>query len=574
MVVGVALALGPAAGAEGPATSPPCQADSFVRALPAGCDAVVVVTDAARQRRSPGGSGLRAMLTESRAFPETTRAWRDLAASLDWSGDRAFDELLGRRVAVVARNIGSGGPTKWAVLMLVSAEAERRMRERLRAAPRGSIGGLPVLAVEDGQYELVVGRPQPGVDPQLVNGAASGSLVLLAPSRDTSLFADLVPSLLSRTGLAGPAPAWAPGKRECDLVVVLRQAGGAGDARGFLCVTAMQEGAGWESRLVCTPELIWDAPGGVPAIEPWADGAFASLERDALIAVMGLRGASHLRAAGFIPGLTELVQAMPLTFGQHAGQLAGLFVRPIRETVDLASRPVRPAGTGVGDALASGGRSTRALPSKSPRGDAAERLSVTVAARAPDSRTVAAEGDLAVARFIGVLESGQCEHFDPPPVVHREGPVSEQAIRTLTLDGSFPIHTSYAQTLERSFGPEPVLAWGATRPSPAMAHTRAHEVSKPEPSPGWWVATLSPEGGSAVARDAAVLGGPQTGAERPRLSVGVVRPAAIGRLLGSADPGFFGALGIAQRIESFRWDLWVREDGAVEGTASIRLIPE
>lgn len=558
----IALACVRPAPAQAPAT-PPSQADSLVESLPPGCDAVAVITGASRQRRSPAGRGLQAMIDESAAFAETTAAWRQLAQAMGWPTDRAFDELLGRRVAVVLRGLDSARPD-WAVLTVVSIEAERRMRDTLRAAPRGSIGGMPVLAVEDGKYELVIGRlPGSAVDPSLLGADAAGSMVLLVPSGDGSLMAALAPMLLSRTGLAGPAPRWTPGGRECDLALVLRQpahtpAAGPWSGSRFLCLTAMQTGSGWDAKLVCSPGLIWDRASGPAGPRPWADGAFNTLQRDALVAIMGIPGASPLRIAGLVPGLEGLLPALPFPVGHPSGQLTGIFVRPTDPT-PRTSPPQRAEPR-----LASGD-----TPPARASTTSAGLLSVTVAVQVADGHAVAAEGDSAVARFIGILQSGQDDSGAEPPAVYREGIIPEQTVRSLTLDGSFPIHETFGRILEQSFGQEPVLTWGASPPGPAIARSG----SRAEPAPGWWVASLLPSsaaGKDPVSRDARALS-TDSGVIRPRLSIGVIRPAAIDRSARSAEPGLLGSLGALRWIDSLGWDAWLRADGAVEGTLTIRM---
>jgi len=570
-ILAVVVALVAPAMALGQPRVPPSQADEIVRSLPSGCEAAVVVTGASTQRRSAAGRALQAMLAESGAFPETKRAWLDLAAALDWPAERAFDELLGQRVALVVQDLRAPQP-KWALLMVVSAEAERRLRDRLGGAPRGAVAGMPVLSVEGGRYELMIGRPPPGVDPGMVAGAASSSVVLLAPGGENALFADLAPMLVSRSGLAGPAPTWGAGKKECDLVVVVRDSRQDDTAR-FMCLTAMQNGKGWDARVVCTANMIWDHPGEIPAIRPWSDGSFAALEPGALVAVMGLQGTIPDRAAEFVPGLMDLVPALLGSRQPAAGELTAVIIRPNSASGSTGVR--RSPGTVRADSgiRFAAGNYTLVSPvspaDTGPASRAAGPLSVTVAAQVADGRGSAAAGDYAVAGFIGTLESGQRRIPADAPVVFHDGLISDQTIRALSLDGEFPIHDAYARTLERAFGSQPLLTWGATRPAPILA--RGSSGPEREAGPGWWVARLSPESSTSIARDAAVLSGPQSGNTRPRLTTGVVRPGSIFQLLGETGPGFLGSFMTASRVESFRWDLWLRADGAVEGTAAIEL---
>jgi hypothetical protein len=227
--------------------------------VPAGCEAVVVVNDAARQRTSAAGAALAGMIEESGLLPDTSKAWRELASVLDWSCEKAFDELLGRKCTLVVRSLSGEGAGDWAILTEVSAEADKRLRLRLRAAPRGNVAGLAVLAVEDGKYELVMGRGSP-IDPALMpEGTAPTVTVLLAPGGGTPLFNELAPSLVTRTGLASPPAAWKVGQRErdCDVVVMLREKDATAE-HGWrsLALTATLENQGWDARVVCSPGFL------------------------------------------------------------------------------------------------------------------------------------------------------------------------------------------------------------------------------------------------------------------------------------------------------------------------------
>src|SRR5690606_35433411 len=144
----------------------PCRVDQVLAGVPADYEALIIINDAKRQRLSSAGRSLAALVDELEIAPNTLQAWRNLAAVLDWTGDQAFDELLGRKAALVIRRLDGPGDPEWALVTEVSIDTERRLIQRLKAAPRGRLHGLAVLAVEDGRYELVIGRAQPGVDTQ------------------------------------------------------------------------------------------------------------------------------------------------------------------------------------------------------------------------------------------------------------------------------------------------------------------------------------------------------------------------------------------------------------------------
>src|SRR5438477_394605 len=60
--------------------------------------------------------------------------------------------LLGERVVVATRG-GARGRT-WAILSEVAPETERRLFDRLQAAPRAIDAGHQILSIEKGAYEL------------------------------------------------------------------------------------------------------------------------------------------------------------------------------------------------------------------------------------------------------------------------------------------------------------------------------------------------------------------------------------------------------------------------------------
>lgn len=549
-----------------------CSSARLLSGVPAGCEAVVVVNDAARQRTSSAGVALGSMISESGLLPDTARAWRELAEVLDWSCERAFDELLGRKCTVVVRSLSGDGPADWAILTEVSAEADKRLRLRLRAAPRGTIAGLAVLAVEDGKYELAMGRGSP-IDPGLLpEGTAPTVTVLLAPGGGTPLFSELAPSLVTRTGLASPSAVWRVGQKErdCDVVVMLRERDPAAE-HGWrsLSLTASLENHGWDARAVCAPEFLGDRSADLAAIKPWSDAPLRVLERDALAAVMSVTGTARMQEAGVMGGLVRLLPRVPLpVVGDIPGRLSATVVH-----ASDAGRRAEPAvrREANADAVAVGGsRMVGIGPTLGSSPVSSGSIAVTVAVQALDSEQLRRDGDLGVARFLAWLQSGEEPSQGLSASLVELGD-EVGGFRTLAIESVVEPEPDMKQRLGRFFGGEPCLMWGVRRGAGReVAGTSSVRTGSPQT---WWAASLSPCGAGTAERDAVALSWPAPATTVRRLSTGVVRPGAIYRRLGGDGMEALNLPRSLRRVESVRWDSWVRADGNIEGTLSLRIEP-
>lgn len=518
---------------------PPCDPHQILKTLePANIDAIIVVNSAARQRSSVGGRALEMMLQDANMLPVTRSAWRELATALDWSGERAFDELLGQRVAIVMRGLDDPARTQWAVLSEVSGATERRLRERLRPALRGRTSGFPSFSVEDGRYELIVGPAGIGADGRL---RGDGAMILLGPGGDNRLLAQLAPMLLRPI-----APLRDAAGRECDVVLLLRRPHTAEGEGGDVLLTGTHEASGWGLRLHASPGMVWGRPEGVERLTPWTDGAFRALEKNALVAMMGVIGSTRLEGIASVPALANMIPVIPLTLeGDAFGHRAAFYIRQEPEIVmkQLPQTPLRAAA--VGPAASDGGR-----------------LSIGMAIEARDSQKMLFEGDQLIARLIGGLESGRFEQRIGQHV-QLVVAIPDDRVRVLPLEGK-PIYYMWARGIERAFGREPIVSW-------VVRTTRGSLQNGSGPIPGWWLAALSPADSSTVERDAAALAAGGTGVALPRLSIGVIRPAALEEAVARLDPDFLAPLRGMKWVDSVRWDAWQRDDGAVEATIRIRM---
>jgi hypothetical protein len=538
MAVVVAV-LSPLRAAEPDICCPPCNKDRLLSIAAGDSEAIVMVRNASAQRRSSGGRALERMLEEAGPAGNLHDAWRELARTLDWDGDHAFDELLGRHFALVMRGLETAEP-QWVVLSEVSMQTERRLRQRLRPAARGSVGGMLSLAIESGRYELVV-APAP------VEGAGS-AMILLGPGTGNPLVARLAPLLMRPM----PAPPPGPGGRECDFLVMLRSA----DRGDYLLLTGTMEAGGWDAHLAASSGMVWGQPEGMERIEPWSEGDFRHLERDALLAVMGIVGSTRLEGIAGLHALSGLVPAIPLAFeGEPYGPRAAIFLREgsgRRQTTEVTGQ--------AGDAPTMLRAARHRLQGEaSPPAQA--NLTLGLAIETTDAQAMSIEGDRMISRFVASLERGEFEPLQRS-AVQLVVAVPQSSMRALRLDGTVPVSAALANGLERAFGPDPMVSWGV-RPSGAARHG---------PGPGWWLAAISPADGPTVEADAAALARENRDRRLPRLSMGLIRPAALQRAVGDIDPGFLAPYRSMRWIDTLRWDAWQRDDGAVEATIRIRMV--
>jgi hypothetical protein len=515
---------------------PTCEKDRLLRIAPRDIDAVIVVNSAARQRASSGGRALHALLMEADALPETRAAWGELSRVLDWPEERAFDELLGRRITLVMRGLESPTP-QWAVLSEVSAATERRLRERLRPAPRMNIAGLLTHSIENGRYNLVVGPSQAGGDARPRAPGDTGALILLGPGGDNRLLSELAPMLLGPM----PAPPAGPGGRECDFVVVLNQV----KSQRYLLITGTHDEAGWNMHLAASPGMVWGRPEGVESIKPWSASAFGTLERHALLAVMGVIGSARLEGITAVHALPQLPVIPWNLAGEPFGQRAAFYIREEQ----VAGAPAR-----LSEGLANGaGGSARVSDASAGSQEDTSRFSLGLAIETTDARQMLLEGDQIVARLIPLLEDGRIQEQQAQRV-QLVVAVPDAAVRMLRLPVPW---------LNSIVGPEPTVSWGV-RAGPDGTD-----------GPGWWLAAVSPAGASTVEQDVSALAmADQAPAGRmlPRLSMGVVRPAALERTAAQVDPGFLAPLRGMRWVETIRWDAWQCDDGTVEATIRLRMV--
>jgi hypothetical protein len=527
------------------ATCAPCDTSGLLRGLPGDTEAVVMIANAARQRTSPAGQALQALLRDAGTLPETGAAWSRLAAALDWSADQAFDELLGRRVTLVMRGLNRSGEPDWAILSDVTAATERRLRERLQASPRGTSSGLPVLGVEDGAFELTIAR-----SPDLKADGPGLATIVLSPGPRAAVPSTLVQELaLSEYVRSQRLLPGSPQARPCEIVLMLRSSPASGEASRTLALTALSQDDGWQAHLVCSPGLVWNVPAG-GELKEWSAAPFEATAADCLLAVMGVAGAAPSDGvATSIHGLENLLPAVSGLVKPAEARRGALLLR--RLTLDGAGRSIGPAEPDPGSIMVSG---------RVPAGAGARAaLSLTVAFESADRQAMVVDGDRAVAGALCVLQNGPQYGQAASASVCMEVGVPDGSPRRIRLDDEVSIAEPYRPTLDRLFGPGAELVWGACPPA------------RGEPRCAWWSATLAPAGAPLPAPLA--LAGPRSADARRRLSVGLVRPADLVRTLRTlgAPGALLEPLSPVRRVDALRWDAWVRDDGMVEANVSLRM---
>jgi len=236
-------------------------------------EGAVVITDGAAIRRQPATSALIGLLHDARLLTSLERAWQDLSSTMNLEQSVAFDRLLGRRVAIFLQQ-DHAGDTDWAVASQVDPETEALVRERLKPAPRGFVGGAPVLALENGAFELAVPRDSGGGLPTLVLGPRQGDL-----------FDRLVPK-----GATPPAPPArdAEGQTRGDVFAVFRKPVPGGVAE-FASATAWAQGLRWKVSYSGTRSLLLGDAGDErsPAAPLVDEHAWEMLSRGAALAFAG-----------------------------------------------------------------------------------------------------------------------------------------------------------------------------------------------------------------------------------------------------------------------------------------------
>jgi hypothetical protein len=198
-----------------------------------------------RQLTSPAGVQFRAMLDGLGLFSRTGESWRALAGALGLTPEDAIGALLSGRVLLLADGLehadrGRDG-LRWACAMTIDPAFGSEVPRLLKGAPRASLGGRTVFAIEDGRLSVM---PVAGGAVLVVSTAGADALLRAA--------ADLAvqkPARADRVGTGG--------------VLVLRRDDGSA-VTGTVHPTA----DGWDLRCSFVEPAIARPIGGASSLEP------------------------------------------------------------------------------------------------------------------------------------------------------------------------------------------------------------------------------------------------------------------------------------------------------------------
>lgn len=535
---------------------------------------MVVMLDGLTVARNMGAvSAVFDMMKDLGVFADVAPNWAAISGLLGWDDVETFDRLLGSRVVLVTADLENTGNTSWAVLSEISTATAERMKDRIPSSPRKAVAGVPIFALERGEYEMVMVRVAPDA------AVAERVMLLIGPAQRAQLF-DVMASTLSRGAtetLAATAVGGEVGMHAAPGVLIAaridaRTAGGAAPARpswnNFLICTAVPKGRAWECRMTIRDDRLAKH---VKRIEPSSDAPYRAMAKGAMLAVLETRVSwdEEDRDADAPTSPFESILEM--------------FTPPDDAAVLLSGR----------QALAVWPREQASKSEKDEAGGAASpSVCLAFAIETSDVRKMAAIGDKHVARLVKRFERADRASLvndsatSPAGGVPDFGGVACQAVR------SVPLRLHSKNVIRRFFNGEPSVSW--SYPPTVTIEDRPSDVE----TPGWWqvcvmgdgatAADQQPamqecrtDGGQCVAASHRMVGAlvePAEGGATDRwVSVGMVQPAAWGpfvRLIfPDSDPGLFGG-GIAavfDRIRHAEWRLAARDNGDVTGVVQIEM---
>jgi hypothetical protein len=562
---------GPAALRPAPvAVAPPFPAEcatvaASVSELPEDVDLVVVVEHCNELRGSPWGAAVAKLLTDSGQMGELTKKWDGLADQLGWDRSETFDRLLGQRVILVSNSAGEGHDRRWALMSDVDAETEKRLKERLQAAPRAIVEGHQILSLENGEYELASHHAismragaggGAGVQPEKPSDRVT---LILGPRGKGELFDELLGSLTrAATRPAQPANIATPGtlgsrevfKQACEAgglasaeVLVLAALDSPDNKQpwsDFVMLAGQRvrpdanapanAGAAWHSRVLVRQQARRE---NLLRTEPTSDSAFRTLSKDSIVAIV------------------QNV-SLPDVLGQWAmnlGTIGQMIPMP-----DEAKQAMTPR---------------QALVCRAVEPDA--RVSCTFAMGSSDTGALARKLDGPIAAWLSRVEkqlgfdsAPVCDYAGLAPSAVRVSPVGGAGVGG-AADGPVPLLSSKPLTVSWAF---------PSRPDAPCDH-----------APGWWAVNVSqrvPHGApkkecgaspSDILRgDADALIGEAPGSETARwVCLATARPRTLETMLPAAVPDIQGFRSALRRLERIDLRLRITDVGDIQGDLDIQL---
>lgn len=169
---------------------------AFVGTLPDSCDLVIATGPLGELRATPAWRCVRGFVSDLAGWDRSIEAWGQVAGALGLTPSEVMDEVLDGGVVLATSGLTASERephVERALLCEVRPAIEARLRERLRPAPRALDGSLPVLALENGAFDLAA----------CVREGSDRSRVIVAPRGSDSLFDELLP-VVRGTAAASP----------------------------------------------------------------------------------------------------------------------------------------------------------------------------------------------------------------------------------------------------------------------------------------------------------------------------------------------------------------------------------
>jgi hypothetical protein len=254
--------------------------------VPADAQLVVVIEDLGAAWDSPAiGTAISAIQAVT-DLSGTLDAWSVLAKRLELPPDEAARRLLGRRFMLVSDP--EGDADSWAIAMVVDRATAGLLRRNLDAVPRALRDGLPVLAIENNAFELVVqDRSSRRLTASIGRGlAADDAIVVLGPSSRSRVFDALLSSSLGIGGRGATMDAARPGRIAralpdgTDIVVVQGEA--ENDNAWFVLGAVLEGHAIRLNFLRQNPEL---ATTRITSVKPWRLDVFDRAAEGGVLAI-------------------------------------------------------------------------------------------------------------------------------------------------------------------------------------------------------------------------------------------------------------------------------------------------
>jgi hypothetical protein len=532
--------------------------DRSVARAPVTAEMVVVLDGLAQARTMPAVSGIMGVLNDLGLTEDLAPHWATLSALLGWDERETLDRLLGTRVVLVvesldqtrgkAKDAQKDNDTPWAILSDISAATDQRLKEKIPLAARKAVDGVPVFALERGDYELATIRVPGGVG----GGGAPEErvMLLLGPAKRPALFDTMVRG--AGKGIPGnlggtPVVRELEGHTSPGVLVAVRLDPEEGAAArpawdDFLVCTATPKGRAWECRITIRDA---DARKHVRRIEPSSDAPYREMSKHTMLAVMETR----LAAPGAKPtNFFEQFLAL-FTIPQGAGNLL-----TGRQAIAVWPR---------------GGKS---------RDDTPTALCCAVAMETSDVQGMAPLGDKHLGQLVEQIERAM---GGPGFAVPNLAGVSCQAVRSIPLE--------LPERAKQVFDGHPHVAWSYP------VAPKAESVKETDARAGWWQVCVGgagegevnacEKGGGACADSSrqmvdALLQPPAGGEVNRWISLGSVRPTrwvGIAKVivdgLGNAIPQPEGIVRMLGRIDRVEWRLAARDNDDVAGTVRLEMAP-